>query len=59
MASDSMDNVTVVVSSDYEGPFTEEDMNSIMDAVVQAGGEGFEIVKSELRDICRGDSHLL
>lgn len=49
MASDSMDNVTVVVSSDYEGPFTEEDMNSIMDAVVQAGGEGFEIVKSELR----------
>ena len=44
MASDSMDNVTVVVSSDYEGPFTEEDMNSIMDAVVQAGGEGFRCV---------------
>lgn len=47
--SDRVDNVNAVVSSDFEGPFTEDDMNSLMDAVKEVGGTGFEIVKNEMR----------
>ena len=46
--SDSIENINVRVSGDYEGPFTEEDMETLMAQIKEIGTSGFEITHNEL-----------
>lgn len=46
--SETFVNINVVVSTDYEGPFTEKDMNSLMESMNSMGIDGFEIKNNKL-----------
>lgn len=48
--SDSLDNINVRVSEDFEGPFTEKDMNTLINQLNLMGAStGFKIISNELK----------
>lgn len=48
--NDSLDNINVRVSEDFEGPFTEKDMNTLINQLNLMGAStGFKIISNELK----------